>query len=674
VQGIKHFRPYLLGKDFTLITDHSALKWLQNHKGENTRLLRWALVLQGYYPFDIQWRPGLKHSNSDCLSRFPMLDTINALVIDNLQDIREKQQEDIHLKKYFNYLINQTLPPGKTEARKIVNECLHLAIDEGVLYHIWNKQSDKDKRGRLKKRTVIPKSLIPEVLKLAHDEAGHYGLWKTVAILKERVHWNSMVEDTAQFCQRCDICQRTKFSNQKPHGKMETMDATEPWEMICVDWVGPIYPEINGYKYILVIVDYFTRWVEAFPSKNKSAQSFVKILNNEVLSRYMMPRKLLSDRDPAFLGKVTKELLKIYGIDKVNTSAYHAQTNMTERCNKQIIQVMKALVLQYQRDWTELLPTVLQKLRIHVNETTKKSPYEMLFGRLPRIPLDLVLGRVEPKSISDETVKQLARIHKRAKVEADKAKLRHKIQYDKKRQENKLALGDLVLWKHTRLAPQGDDKKVPKKFRSNVYGPFRIIGNVSKNTYRLQDTQTGEIIMEAVNADKLQRYFEKYEDKPSEIETMIDESPFIIHSSSSSSSSSEEDEPVRHQPHPAPPPIPDAPLPAQHQQQLPDLPSPPSPIPDNDLPTSDNSELSEETHSDNESDAMSHDPSAKKSEKIKAKQGLGMGYSKVGKSDSKWLQENQRFMMREKTPPEPKTTRSGARFGPVERREKRKKK
>ncbi len=97
-------------------------------------------------------------------------------------------------------------------------------------------------------------------------------------------------------------------------------------------------PHVNGYKYILVIIDYFLRWPEAFAVKDKSAHTFEKILSTEICDRYMIPMKILSDRDSAFLRKVTTELLKMYGIEKVNTSAYHAQTNaMTKRTNLQII-------------------------------------------------------------------------------------------------------------------------------------------------------------------------------------------------------------------------------------------------------------------------------------------------------------------------------------------------
>jgi hypothetical protein len=148
VQGIKYFRCYLLGKNFTLLTDHSALRWLFNHKGDNTQLLQWSLVLQEYYPFDIDWRPGKQHGNADCLSRYPLL-----------------------------YLRTGELPGDKHLRRKIVAESAHLTIYNEILYHIW-----------------LPRSMVPDILRQAH-EAGHFRPWKTLRLLKDRCYWWNMAAE-----------------------------------------------------------------------------------------------------------------------------------------------------------------------------------------------------------------------------------------------------------------------------------------------------------------------------------------------------------------------------------------------------------------------------------------------------------------------------------------------
>jgi hypothetical protein len=131
---------------------------------------------------------------------------------------------------------------------------------------------------------VIPESLKLEVMKKAHEESGHYGPWKTLELLREWCYWNNMSKDVIEHIQFCE--------------------SYEPWEMICIDWIGPISPVSRGFRYILMIVDYHTWWPEAFPTQQKNARMFAHILKKEICSRYMMPKKILSERDPVFIGKI----------------------------------------------------------------------------------------------------------------------------------------------------------------------------------------------------------------------------------------------------------------------------------------------------------------------------------------------------------------------------------
>jgi len=134
---------------------------------------------------------------------------------------------------------------------------------------------------------------------VTHEDAGHFGPAKTLSLLKSRCYWPRMNQDVPEYCKTCDTCQRTKYNNQKPFGTLESdFGATRPWELICVDWIGPITPPAKGgYKFILVVVDYYTRWVEAFPTVHKSAESFANVLHKEVFTRHFYPRQILSDRD-----------------------------------------------------------------------------------------------------------------------------------------------------------------------------------------------------------------------------------------------------------------------------------------------------------------------------------------------------------------------------------------
>jgi hypothetical protein len=207
---------------------------------------------------------------------------------------------------------------------------------------------------------------------------------------------------------------------------------------------------------------------------------------------------------------------------------------------------------------------------------------------------------------------------------------------------------------------------IPAKFRSKLHGPFRIIGIVSKNSFRLQHTTTLEILSEAVNVTKLRKFYEKAEDKPVERETFVHEVPFkvIEEPKEKSESDSEEDEELIQTP--LPPPIPHHhPLPQHNQPQPPALPPTPQQnarkedLPINiDLPLSTDLELTDENPSrisDTQSTETSHEALRQKSDKTS-------GYGKVGKNQSKWLEDNERFVFRNEEKPPPRTTRSGKKF------------
>jgi hypothetical protein len=177
------------------------------------------------------------------------------------------QAEDKMLKPYILYLKEGILPKDRKLRRKLLDEIMHYTIYENVLYHIWKPDAKNINRGHLKKRTVIPESLKLEVMKKAHEESGHYGPWKTLELLRERCYWNNMSKDVIEHIQFCESCQRLKSNTSKTYGEMELMRTYEPWEMICIDWIGPISPVSRGFRYILMIVDYHTQWPEAFPTQ-----------------------------------------------------------------------------------------------------------------------------------------------------------------------------------------------------------------------------------------------------------------------------------------------------------------------------------------------------------------------------------------------------------------------
>ena len=138
---------------------------------------------------------------------------------------------------------------------------------------------------------------------------------------------------------------------------------------------------------MVVFIDYLTKWVEAFPTKDQTALTIAKLLVEQVISRHGVPRELLSDRGAAFLSSLLKDISKIMGLRKVNTTAYHPQGDgLVERFNRTLADMLSKTVEKSGRDWDECLPYVLFAYRSSMQESTRESPFHLLYGRDPCLP------------------------------------------------------------------------------------------------------------------------------------------------------------------------------------------------------------------------------------------------------------------------------------------------
>ena len=163
-----------------------------------------------------------------------------------------------------------------------------------------------------------------------------------------------------------------------------------PFEMIRIDFLGPLPTTEDGNSHILVITDYATRWVEAFATKDQKAETVANILINEIICRHSAPRQMLSDQGRNFLSKVVKEMCDYFVIKKLQTTAYHPETNgLTERFNATLCQMLSVYCNENQTNWDVYLPITLFAYRTSVNKTTRRSPFELKNGYAPRLPANV---------------------------------------------------------------------------------------------------------------------------------------------------------------------------------------------------------------------------------------------------------------------------------------------
>ena len=355
----------------------------------------------------------------------------------------------------------------------------------GILYRHY-KNDDIDAR-----QVIVPKPLIPTVLKVAHDApmAGHMGVERTKERVRQDFYWPCMHKDIKLHCKTCDVCQRTTpkgYNYKVPLGSVPIV--TEPFEKVGVDLVGPISPPSSkGHKYILVQVDYATRYPEAAPLRNIEANTVAETLWT-FWTRTGIPKVVHSDQGTQFVSGVMQRVHQLLSIKGQVTSPYHAQANgLVEKFNGTLKLMLKRLCRDRPRDWDKLIPAVLFAYREIPQESMRFSPFELLYGRTVRGPSSVLKqlwtdGEMDTdgREECDHVIhlrNTIADVCELAHENLAQAAAKYKKVYDKKTRDRQFQEGDEVLL----LLPL---KK--NKMQVEWQGPFKVIQRVGECDYRIK--------------------------------------------------------------------------------------------------------------------------------------------------------------------------------------------
>uniref|UniRef100_H3AGU4 Gypsy retrotransposon integrase-like protein 1 n=1 Tax=Latimeria chalumnae TaxID=7897 RepID=H3AGU4_LATCH len=296
---------------------------------------------------------------------------------------------------------------------------------------------------------------------------GHLGISKTLARLKLQLFWPGLKKDVTQYVKSCNTCQTTKPSQSKPSGL--------PWEYTGVDLTGPLPRTQRGNTHILVFVDYFSKWVEVFPVKETTSQVAAKKFVEEVFMKYDAPKYLISDRRTPFLSDLFETVTKLLGTEHRLTTAYHLQTNLTERVNRTLKTAIRAYTEDMHTTWDLYLPHIIFALCTVTHASTGHTPAFLLYGREMPTPVDLLLSP-QPEWISEKTkdytndfTSSLREAHEQARKALSVSHQTQKSYYDQRWKPATFRVKDLV---KAKLAP--------------VYsGPYQIIQQLLDINYRL---------------------------------------------------------------------------------------------------------------------------------------------------------------------------------------------
>ena len=317
---------------------------------------------------------------------------------------------------------------------------------------------------------VIPAHKQQECLCLIHDDMGHLGRDKTLSVAQERFFWIGLtryVDNKVRTCKRC-IC--AKAPNLPEKAPLISITTSRPMELVCMDFMS-LETAVGGYHSILVLTDHFTRYACAFPTRNQEARTAAKILVDEFFVHYGIPERLHSDQGANFQSKIVAHLCKLLGIKKSHTTPYHPQGDgMTERFNKTLISMLKTLDPIQKPCWKEHVTALIHAYSCTKHKSTQYSPFYLMFGRQPRLPIDVFLGLDPDYTSSVELVKKrLEAAYKAASEAANKAAKRQACNYDRKARGPSIQPGDMVLLKNVGLTGK---HKIADKWQQE---PFTVL-------------------------------------------------------------------------------------------------------------------------------------------------------------------------------------------------------
>jgi len=439
VWSLQYFRYYLLGRSFVIETDHNPLTFIDKIKS-NSRIVRWKLKM-AEYDYQIKYKPG-RFNNADFLSRTSH--EVNILDTLSLETIIKEQKSD-------------------PEVQSIKQQSNYGVID-GVIYNL--------KKG---KRLLVPKSLRNEILELNHNHklSGHLGFRKTYNKIKTNYIWPGLKNSVEIWVNNCKECQKKNYSKEKIGLLNPLPVVSDLFERLGMDILGPLEKSQSGNQYILVITEYLSRYATAIPLKSIESKVIAKEFVDKVVLTHGCPKNILTDRGTNFISEFMQEFYELLDIKKLTTTAYRPQTNsLTERFNRTLINMIIPFVNKDKNNWDDLLPYLMFAYNTSINETTKCTPFEIMFCRKPNLPNSMNFNTSD--SFHQRVLDGL-KLRERIKDEIDVSQEKQKFQFNKSRKHITFKIGDYVML----------NNPVAKKLEFKWTGPYKIIDKVSDLNYKI---------------------------------------------------------------------------------------------------------------------------------------------------------------------------------------------
>lgn len=452
-----------------------------------------AAVVQSH----VEWEAGSRGRAMTALQYLPQLvpPGQDSLPAHTERDLRDRQLEDAALSRVLYYVERRRRPSRRERVKESVTVTRYLkhwekfTVSNGVLYRVSRDQITRARRFQY----VVPESLKVEVLKGVHDDAGHQGQFRSLSLTRQRFFWLNLDRDVRDYVRCCQRCVVSKTVEPEGRAPLESITSSRPLQLVCIDFWSAEDSK-NKSVDVLVVTDHFTRMAQAFPCKDQSAKQVARVLWDKYFCVFGFPERIHSDQGANFESQLISELLRVSGVRKSHTTPYHPMGNgSVERFNRTLGGMIRALTPEAKADWPRRLQTLTFMYNCTAHETTGYAPFYLMFGRIPRLPVDVLFRTVlNDSSVTsyDKYVESLTKDLREAMVvaqeHATKEQNRHARLYNRKVKGSDIVVGDRVLLANRR---EKGKRKVADRWESTVYTVVNV--NAETHTCRVCDTVTG---------------------------------------------------------------------------------------------------------------------------------------------------------------------------------------
>lgn len=458
VKALQHFRHYLIGIHFTVVTDCNALKLTQKKKDLLPRVARWWVYLQDY-DFELQYRKGSMMSHADYLSRNP----VNICEITRPQNWAQlAQAADDETQMLIEKLNN-----GELDTRRYI-------VRNDTLYYKHNTVGEQSIF-----LCYIPKGHRLSLLRIFHDEHQHIGVEKTTELILKHFWFPGLRSFVRKYIQHCIVCLSHKKIARQPHQPIESWSKPDtPFETVHSDVLGPL-PDSNGYKFIIIIVDAFTKFSFLFPIYRQDASELKRVFEMAI-SYFGVPKLIVVDRGRMYESEMFTKWIKDIGSDLYFiTPEMHQSNGQAERYCRTILNMIRVEVNFRNEAWNTVLWKIQLSLNVTRQKSTQYSPLNLLIGSEVATPAIRSLIRdvaVEGNNPNREALREMARQRASGLLDQNRAHQDARVN-ERRKPPRTFTIGDVV-FVHKRSQTIG-------KMDSGMRGPYKVTKTLPHGRYDL---------------------------------------------------------------------------------------------------------------------------------------------------------------------------------------------